>query len=109
MSIDERNRTFFAAVVIVQMIVFSTFCCLDVGSALYSVLSNANDPVSHMSHFCGAIAGLLVGLVILKNMTVTSHEKLLWWIAAVAYLALMVAGISYHVFSSNHFLPSQVS
>jgi hypothetical protein len=59
-----------------------------------------------MAHLCGAIAGLLVGIGVLRNLQVRSWEKKLWWFAVTLYLSLMTAGICFHIFYPDYFYMS---
>jgi hypothetical protein len=45
-------------------------------------------PVSYVAHLTGALAGLTIGLLVLKNFEQKLHEQLLWWVALGVYAAL---------------------
>ncbi len=49
--------------------------------------------ISYAAHLSGALSGLLLGLVVLRNLRVRRWERLLWWGALLAFLALFLAGI----------------
>ena len=59
--------------------------------------SRNDNRVSYLAHLFGAIAGLLVGIGILRNLEVESWEKILWWIAVGLYVIMMAVGIIIHV------------
>lgn len=53
-----------------------------------------------MGHLCGAVAGLLVGLVVLENRRVEDWESR--WLkpaALVLYLGLLAAAVVWHLVS----------
>ncbi|XP_039488308.1 protein rhomboid isoform X2 [Drosophila santomea] len=53
--------------------------------------------VSYVAHLAGAIAGLTIGLLVLKSFEQKLHEQLLWWIALGTYLALVVFAIAFNM------------
>lgn len=67
-----------------------------------SLLSNS-EGVSHTAHICGAIAGLLVGFVVLRDVEEEMYEIKLKWFALGMYVAFVLVGILLHVFITSHF------
>ncbi|RWS05412.1 protein rhomboid-like protein, partial [Dinothrombium tinctorium] len=61
----------------------------DVGYAIYDryAKEQESDPVSYVAHLTGAVAGLTIGLLVLKNFEQKLHEQLLWWVALGVYAA----------------------
>ncbi|XP_016972729.1 protein rhomboid isoform X2 [Drosophila rhopaloa] len=53
--------------------------------------------VSFVAHLAGAIAGLTIGLLVLKSFEQKLHEQLLWWIALGTYSALVVFAIAFNI------------
>ncbi|XP_037720827.1 rhomboid-related protein 2 isoform X1 [Drosophila subpulchrella] len=53
--------------------------------------------VSYVAHLAGAIAGLTIGLLVLKSFEQKLHEQLLWWIALGTYSALVVFAIAFNI------------
>lgn len=90
----------------VQLVVFLCYIVLDVGSAVYRQLTEHTDQISHMSHLCGAIAGLLVGIGVLRNLKVRPWERVLWWVAVTLFVLLMLSGVMVHIFLPGYF-PAQ--
>lgn len=88
---------------IVQLFVFLIFCVTDTGFAMYRHFNDVHDQVGYVAHFCGAVAGLLVGIGVLRNLKVRPWERKLWWCAVTLYFLLMISGISIHVFYKDHF------
>lgn len=54
-------------------------------------------PVSYVAHLTGALAGLTIGLLVLKNFEQKLHEQLLWWIALGVYAACTIFAILFNV------------
>ncbi|XP_033743038.1 rhomboid-related protein 3-like [Pecten maximus] len=72
----------------------------DVGFAIwdrYSSLDKA-PPVGYTAHLMGALAGLTMGLVVLKNFEQKLHEQYLWWISLSIYLVCFAFAIFWNVF-----------
>lgn len=86
-----------------QLFVFLVFCLTDLGLSTIRHINNYQNQVGYVAHLCGAIAGLLVGIFILRNLKVHRWEKKLWWFAVTLYVLLMLTGISIHLFCSDHF------
>lgn len=77
------------------------------GFSVYRHFNDAHDQVGYVAHLCGAIAGLLVGIGVLRNLKVRPWERKLWWFAVTLYLLLMCSGIFIHVFDTDHFPKSR--
>lgn len=91
---------------IVQLFVYVIFCTTDLGLSIYHHFTDAHDKVGYIAHLSGAVAGLLVGIGVLRNLKVKPWERKLWWAAVTIYFSLMTAGISVHIFYPQHF-PTQ--
>ncbi len=64
---------------------------LDIGTALYRRYSVEDaSATAYMAHIFGAIAGFLIGIVILRNIKKKLHEQVLFWIALCIYIILDV-------------------
>lgn len=75
----------------------------DVGFAVYSrysVESSSAPSVSYVAHLTGALAGLTIGLLVLKNFEQKLHEQLLWWIALGVYAACTIFAIVYNLLNT---------
>lgn len=92
---------------IVQLFVFLIFCITDLGMSMYRHFTDVHDQVGYVAHLSGAVAGLLVGIGVLRNLKVRPWEKKLWWCAVTLYVLLMGAGISVHIFMPEHFYREQ--
>lgn len=87
-----------------QLFVFLVFCGTDIGFSVYRHITDPFDRVGYMAHLCGGIAGLLVGIGVLRNLNVRPYEKKLWWLAITLYSALMISGICFHIFNPDYFM-----
>lgn len=57
--------------------------------------------MSYVAHLTGALAGLTIGLIVLKNFEQKLHEQLLWWIALGIYTAYIIFAIVFNVLNST--------
>lgn len=71
----------------------------DVGFAIWGRYSSdgTEAPVGYTAHLMGALAGLTMGLVILKNFEQKLHDQYIWWIALAVYLGCMVFAICWNI------------
>lgn len=93
---------------LIQLLIFGLIVCCDLGSSIYErYYLHVNDQVGYAAHFGGAVAGLLVGIYILKNINVKSCEKYIWWAAVVIYVVLMVIAIFINIFLPGRYPPRQ--
>jgi rhomboid-related protein 1/2/3 len=63
--------------------------------------------IGYAAHLAGAIAGLLVGINILRNLDVKPWERKVWWASIILYTALMLAAIIWNAAFPSYFLPSK--
>jgi rhomboid-related protein 1/2/3 len=84
-------------------LIFPASC--DVGFAIFSRYESEPfstlPSVSFVSHITGAVAGLTIGLIVLKNFEQKLHEQMLWWIALGIYLACIIFAIIFNIVNSN--------
>ncbi|CAL4068571.1 unnamed protein product [Meganyctiphanes norvegica] len=71
----------------------------DMSFAVYEYFSSEmiGLPVSYIAHLTGALAGLTLGLVILKYFGKQPHEELVWWIALGGFTSCLVFAIIYNL------------
>lgn len=74
-----------------------TIASSDVGIAIYDRYCHQIE-VSYVAHLTGALAGLTIGLIVLKNFEQKLHEQLIWWIALGVYTACIVFAVLYNVY-----------
>ena len=71
---------------------------MDVGLAVYDRYTDTQkESVSYAAHLMGAMAGLTVGLAVLKNFEQKLHEQIIWWGALSLYLIFTCAAIVYNL------------
>lgn len=92
----------------VRLLAILLFASCDVGFAIYSryesePFANGVPSVSFVAHVTGAVAGLTIGLIVLKNFEQKLHEQLLWWIALGIYCACIIFAIIFNIVNSGHF------
>ncbi|KAF4517754.1 hypothetical protein B566_EDAN002959 [Ephemera danica] len=89
-----------------QLLVFLLLMVVDVGTAIYQryVVNDAKSTqIGYMAHFAGGIAGLLVGIYVLKNLQSKSWEKKLWWFSVALFLVLLVICVVWNVAFPDYF------
>ncbi|XP_050423690.1 protein rhomboid isoform X2 [Adelges cooleyi] len=75
---------------------------VDVGFAVYwryafEPFSSNSPPVSYVAHIAGALAGLTIGLLVLKNFEQKLHEQLIWWFALGVYAICTLFAVAYNL------------
>lgn len=59
--------------------------------------------VGYAAHLGGAVAGLLVGIHVLKNLQWKKWEKVLWWMCIVICIVLLVFAIVWNIVRTDLF------
>ncbi|ENN75101.1 hypothetical protein YQE_08414, partial [Dendroctonus ponderosae] len=99
-AINWSEMTFPA----IQLFIMSLLIICDVAFAVHNrYLSGDQTPIGYAAHVGGALAGLLVGIWVLKNVEPTNREKYLWWAAFLIFLLLIGTAILLNVFWTAHF------
>ncbi|XP_076281091.1 rhomboid-4 isoform X2 [Lasioglossum baleicum] len=89
---------------VLQLLVFLVVTSFDIGQAIYNrYVLDTNDQVGYVAHFAGAIAGLLVGINVLRNLEVRTWEKVVWWVSIITYTVLMTAAILWNILYSSYY------
>ncbi|TKR68033.1 hypothetical protein L596_024082 [Steinernema carpocapsae] len=60
----------------------------DTSLQVYQSLSKDGMKVAYLAHAGGAIAGFLLGIVVLRNLQLKSWERIVWWVALTVFLLL---------------------
>lgn len=55
-------------------------------------------PVAYVAHLTGALAGLTIGLLVLKNFEQKLHDQIVWWVSLSIYGACTVFAIFWNIF-----------
>ncbi|XP_065361641.1 protein rhomboid [Calliphora vicina] len=93
----------YAIAQLVSVVIF-VFC--DLGYAFYTqylavdVTMSEAPPVSYIAHLTGALAGLTIGLLVLKNFEHRAYENLIWWLALGIYCAFTVFAIVFNLINT---------
>ncbi|KAF5285142.1 hypothetical protein FQA39_LY16831 [Lamprigera yunnana] len=89
---------------VIQLGVFLIITGCDIGTSIYDrYVRDINEHIGYAAHFAGALAGLLLGINILRNIRVTFKEKVIWWISIVAYVILMGMAIIWNAAFPSYF------
>ena len=81
----------------------SIIASCDFGYAIYSrfvIEKNTAPSVSYVAHLTGALAGLTIGLLVLKNFETKQHKHLLWWLALGIYTAFTMFAIVFNLINT---------
>ena len=78
----------------------------DISVYVYDIYVSGNDqvPIGYAAHISGAISGLLVGILCLKNLRWEEHEKYIWAISACIFALLIGSAIVYSLAYPSHFV-----
>uniref|UniRef100_A0A1B0AVN2 rhomboid protease n=1 Tax=Glossina palpalis gambiensis TaxID=67801 RepID=A0A1B0AVN2_9MUSC len=85
---------------VLRLAVILFFASCDVGFAIYTRYAEDYPAVSFIAHLSGALSGLTIGLLVLKNFEQKLHEQLLWWIALGIYTACIIFAIIFNIINS---------
>ncbi|KAL6257164.1 hypothetical protein P5V15_012095 [Pogonomyrmex californicus] len=89
---------------VLQLLVFLVVTSVDVGQAVYNrYVLDTNDQIGYVAHLAGAVAGLLVGINVLRNLEVQTWEKVVWWASMFTYTGLMTAAILWNVLYTSYY------
>ena len=67
---------------------------VDTGVAVYyRYVALVDTRVSYVAHIAGALVGLLLGIVVLRNLRVRTWERVVWWCSLLLFLGLFLAAI----------------
>ncbi|KAG7197980.1 hypothetical protein KM043_016209 [Ampulex compressa] len=65
-----------------------------------SLGTSVSDPTVYLA---GAVAGLLVGINVLRNLEVKRWEKVVWWASIITYSGLMTAAILWNILYTSYY------
>ena len=87
-------------IILIVPLVFHVSASVDVGFAIWDRYTNNSHltPVGYVAHLMGALAGLTIGLIVLKNFEQKLHTQVLWWIALGVYSAFTLFAILWNIF-----------
>lgn len=89
---------------LLQSLIFVLVITMDGGHAIWRryVKNDSEDNIGYAAHIAGALAGLLVGINVLRNLEVKTWEKAVWWLSIFIYSALMIAAILWNVLNTSY-------
>ena len=79
-----------------RLIAFLLLAGIDTGIAVYYRYIELDTKVGYAAHAAGATVGLLLGIVILRNLRVRTWERVIWWFSLLLFLGLFLAAIIYN-------------
>ncbi|XP_056643128.1 rhomboid-related protein 2 [Diorhabda sublineata] len=89
---------------IAQFLIFVLLAASDIGTSIYNrYVLDINEHIGYAAHFAGALAGLLVGINVLRNLKVTRTERIIWWISILTYGVLMGTCIIWNLAWKSYF------
>lgn len=89
--ISNWSEMEFAAL---RLLTFLTLGGVDIGVAVYYRYTGTSPgKVSYAAHIAGAVVGLLLGIVVLRNLRQHPWERALWWCCLLLFLGLLVSAI----------------
>ncbi|CAH1968670.1 unnamed protein product [Acanthoscelides obtectus] len=78
----------------IQLFIYLTVIVGDLAMSIYQrCWLRRSNGVGYVAHLAGALAGVLVGIWVLKNFRPTKKETYLWWVAVFTFSVLMGAMI----------------
>ena len=102
--IATTSRNVTPEVTVTKYGVISVAASADVGFAVYDryAAEQPGPSVSYVAHLTGALAGLTIGLLVLKNFEQKLHEQLMWWVALGVYAACTIFAVLFNVFNPGY-------
>lgn len=91
-----------------RLIVLLLLAGADMGIAIYNRYATGPDrKVAYIAHIAGALAGLLIGHVVLRNLRPLRWERVLWWISLVTFLVLIFIMALFNAVAPDGYFPEQ--
>lgn len=75
----------------IRLAVIVIYVGVDVGFAVYRRFFGQCELISYAAHVGGALTGLLLGFVLLKNINPLKWEKVLWWVGLCCFVCIFIA------------------
>ena len=88
---------------VIRLITVLLYGFIDTGMVIYNrhIQNDASVKTSYIAHLMGALAGFLVGIIVLKNRKVEHWEKKLKVICIVIFLFLAICAVLWNVIGNN--------
>ena len=84
-----------------RLVTVLTYGIVDTGVAVYNRHVTGDVKVSYVAHFMGAISGLLIGIIVLKNRKVEHWETKLKVLCFVVFFLLRLGMILWNIFGNE--------
>ncbi|KAB7493922.1 Rhomboid-related protein 1 [Armadillidium nasatum] len=81
-----------------RLIAFTILVGVDIGTFVYFTVNKKDNSISYSAHVAGFIAGLLVGMVALRNLKEHKWEIVLKWAGFAIFLVMVILAIIIHIF-----------
>lgn len=95
-----------------RVFVVSVVALTDIIVYVYDVYIKHPDdeatPISYPAHISGAVTGLLVGIIILRNLQWEKWERIIWAVSFLIFVCLMLVAIIWNFTDPDHFTGSQI-
>lgn len=89
---------------IVQLLIFLVITVVDTGTAIYNrYFLDLNEHIGYAAHFAGAIAGLLVGILVLRNLDESRGERICKYISLTLFVMFIGVTIILNATLINYF------
>ena len=99
-SFFHREMTFPWCQILVVVVLITT----DIAVYVYDIMVVGHHyPVSYPANIAGAIMGLLVGIIFLKNLRWEKHKRVIWIISVLLFIAMMLCAIIFNIVGGGHF------
>lgn len=85
-----------------RLTAFLLLAGIDTGIAVYYRYVEVDTQVGYVAHAAGALVGLLLGIVVLRNLRVKTWERVLWWLSLILFLGLFLAAIVWNAVLIGH-------
>ena len=76
-----------------RLIGFVIIAGVDTGVAVYYRYVGETVSISYTAHIAGGVVGLLLGVVLLRNLTYKTWERAMWWCSLLIFLGLFLGAI----------------
>ncbi len=90
-----------------RLTAFLLLAGIDTGIAVYYRYVELNTKVGYVAHAAGAVVGLLLGIVVLRNLRVKTWERVIWWLSLILFLGLFLAAIVWNAVLIGHEVSEQ--
>lgn len=90
---------------LIQLLVFILIIGVDVGTAIYNRYTlDLRDNIGYTAHLAGGFAGLCMGIVVLRNLEVQRHERIIKILAAALLLIVAIVAIAWNIANHEYYM-----